>query len=75
MDEERSDACVAFLPRLMITSRLDLKTSLVDEPSFRWRLGLIWRSNSPLSPMGRRVMELAKKLRGSDPISDSLSKG
>lgn len=53
---------VAYLPRLMITSRPDIKAALVDEPYFRWRLGLIWRNNSPLSPAGRRFLALTKQM-------------
>jgi len=51
---------VAFLPRLMVTPRQDVKAVRVEEPNFRWRLGLIWRSHAPLSAAGRRFLELAK---------------
>jgi len=53
---------VAYLPRFMVAARPDFKAAVVDEPDFRWRLGLIWRSNSQLSPAGKRFLELAKSM-------------
>lgn len=53
---------VTFLPALMVPSRPGIKAVRVDEPNFRWRLGLVWRSNSALSPAGRRFLDLTKKM-------------
>lgn len=51
---------VAYLPRLMVSARAGVNATLVDEPNFRWRLGLIWRSNARLTPPAQRFLEIAK---------------
>jgi DNA-binding transcriptional LysR family regulator len=53
---------VAYLPRLMITPRPDIRIVPVDEPKFRWRLGLVWRNNLRLSPAAQRFLELTKEM-------------
>ncbi len=53
---------VGYLPRIMVTSRQGSKAVPVDEPEFRWRLGLIWRRNARLSPAASRFLEIAKEM-------------
>lgn len=60
---------VALLPRLEVEARgsLSVDTALVDEKDLRWRLGLIWRKGTTLSPAARRWLELvsARATKGS----------
>ncbi|MDP0501206.1 MAG: LysR family transcriptional regulator [Verrucomicrobiota bacterium JB022] len=52
---------VSMLPRLEVESRsnLPVRTALIDEADLRWRLGLMWRRGSTLSPAATRWLDLA----------------
>jgi DNA-binding transcriptional LysR family regulator len=51
---------VTYLPRLMLAGQARVAAALVEEPEFRWRLGLIWRREAALSPAARRFLEITR---------------
>ncbi|WP_159995864.1 LysR substrate-binding domain-containing protein [Roseomonas sp. 18066] len=57
---------VAVLPRLMLESRpgLGLATALIDEPDLRWRAGMVWRRDSPLSDAARAWVAVVREHMG-----------
>jgi DNA-binding transcriptional LysR family regulator len=53
---------IALVPRLIVARPPQgVKAVLIDEPDFRWRLGVSWRGDAPLSPAARRWIDLVRE--------------